>query len=315
MKKCGVLLVLGILLSSNVMAKPMVLTTTGMIADAAKKIGQDRVDVKSLMGSGVDPHLYKPTRSDMALLSQADLVLYNGLLLEGKMQDVLIRLGTAGKKIVAVTREIKEKNLLSPAAFQGHEDPHVWMDPRTWVAIGSVVAAELTVLDPAGATEFSKNAAAWKAEVMALDGYCEKIMKTIPKETRVLVTAHDAFNYFGRRYGIEVMGIQGISTDSEAGVNDIQKLVTTLVKRRVPAVFVETTVADRNIRALIEGAKAQSHPVKLGGRLFSDAMGAADTYEGTYIGMIDHNATRIVQALGGVAPEKGFRNQLSKMAE
>jgi manganese/zinc/iron transport system substrate-binding protein len=288
-----------------------VVATVGMITDIVRNVAGDRAAVTGLMGEGVDPHLYKPTRADIATLTAADVVFYNGLLLEGKMTDALVRVATAGKKVHAVTELLEEKDLLEPAEFQGHYDPHVWMDPAAWARAVNVVRDQLTAADPAGKNLYDANASAYLARLRDLDHYAEKVLASVPAPQRVLVTAHDAFNYFGRRFGYEVVGIQGISTESEAGVQDIQKLVDLIVARQVRAVFVESTVSTRNIEALIEGARAQGHTVTIGGQLFSDAMGPAGTYEGTYVGMIDHNVTTIARALGGDAPPLGMSNKLT----
>jgi len=287
-----------------------VVATTGMIADAAANVAGDRAEVVGLMGAGVDPHLYKPTRSDIARLMRADLILYNGLLLEGKMTDALIRAGRAGRAVYAVTEELDESALLEPAEFDGAYDPHVWMDPALWMRAVEVVRDALIEVDPEGAATYRTNAAAYLEELAKLDVYADRVMATVPAERRALVTAHDAFNYLGARFGFEVVGVQGISTESEAGVRDIERLVDLLVDREIPAVFVETTVSDRNVRALIEGAAARGHEVVIGGSLYSDAMGAPGTYEGTYVGMIDNNVTTIARALGGDAPERGMSGQL-----
>jgi manganese/zinc/iron transport system substrate-binding protein len=282
-----------------------------MVEDVVRQVAGDRAEVVGLMGAGVDPHLYKPTRSDVQRLMNADVIFYSGLLLEGKMTDSLIRAATSGKKVFAVTELLDEQYLLEPEEFAGLYDPHVWMDPSLWARTIDVVRDKLTEFDPAGASIYRENAAAYAKEIAALDAYAERVLTSVPEDQRVLVTAHDAFNYFGRRFGFEVVGIQGISTESEAGVQDIERLVKMLVDRRIGAVFVESTVSERNIRALIAGAKARGHTVVIGGELFSDAMGDAGTHEGTYIGMIDHNATVIARALGGEAPEKGLHGKLS----
>ncbi|MCA9287793.1 MAG: zinc ABC transporter substrate-binding protein [Phycisphaerales bacterium] len=288
-----------------------VVATVGMVADITRTVAGDRAEVTSLMGPGVDPHLYAPTRSDVERLLAADVIFYNGLLLEGKMTDALVRAATAGRKVFAVTEHIDERFLLEPPEFQGHFDPHVWMDPEAWARAVEVVRDKLSEVDPDGASQFEANAAACLERLQALDEYATRVLATVPEDQRVLVTAHDAFNYFGRRFGFEVVGIQGISTESEAGVRDIERIVALLVERRIPAVFVESTVSQRNINALVEGARARGHTVTIGGSLFSDAMGDEGTYEGTYIGMIDHNVTTITRALGGVAPERGMDGRLA----
>lgn len=302
------------LLPAAALAQPRaplnVLATIAMIGDVVREIGAERVRVEVLMGPGVDPHLYKPTREDVAKMLRADVVFYNGLLLEGKMSDAFVRVARTGKPVYAVTELLPEEQLIEPQGADGHYDPHVWMDPRAWARAAELIAEKLIAHDPAGEPAFRRNLAALKARIAALDAYAERAIATIPERQRVLVTAHDAFNYFARRYGIEVLGIQGLSTESEAGVRRIQELVDVLVERAIPAVFVETSVSDRNVLALVEGAAARGHRVVVGGALFSDAMGDPGSYEGTYIGMIDHNVTTIVRALGGTAPERGFQDRL-----
>jgi manganese/zinc/iron transport system substrate-binding protein len=290
---------------------PAVLATTGMIGDLVREIGGDRIRPEVLMGPGVDPHLYKATREDIARLLRADLVFYNGLLLEGKMADAFVRVARSGKPVYAVTELLPEDQLIEPAGADGHYDPHVWMDPRRWSRAAELIAEKLIARDAVGAATYRRNLAALQDRIRKLDAYAEQAIASIPERQRVLVTAHDAFNYFAVRYGIEVLGIQGLSTESEAGLRRIQELVEVLVVRRVPAVFVETSVSDRNVLALVEGAAARGHRVVVGGALFSDAMGSPGTYEGTYIGMIDHNVTIIARALGGEAPVRGFQGRLA----
>lgn len=297
---------------SYAQSTPEVVTTIGMIQDVVQNIAQDKLQVTGIINAGVDPHLYKATRSDIAKLSKADLVFYNGLLLEGKLTDALMRIASSGKKVVAVTEALDPEFLLSPPEFNRHHDPHVWMDPSAWAKTIEVVKKNLIELDPENVDFYTQNSKTYLTKIINLDRYCEKILATVPKESRVLVTAHDAFNYFGKHYGFEVLGIQGISTESEAGVKDIEILVNTLVQRKIKAVFVESTVSQRNIQALIEGANANGHKVSIGGQLFSDAMGKPGTYEGTYEGMIDHNATTITNALGGNAPLRGLNDKLSE---
>ena len=295
-------------------SKIAIVATTGMITDMAAAVAGDRAEVQGLLGAGIDPHLYKPTRSDIAILNSADVVFYNGLLLEGKMTDALIRVATAGKKVYPVTELLDKSSLLEPEAFAGHYDPHVWMDPKTWSEAVPVVRDSLSRFEPQGANAYHASAAEYQATLLKLDAYAERVLSTVPQASRVLVTAHDAFNYFGRRYGYEVVGIQGISTESEAGVKDLERIVDILVDRNIRAVFVETTVSDRNVTALLEGANARGHEVRIGGKLFSDAMGPPNTYEGTYVGMIDHNVTTIARALGGSAPVGGMQNRLTARA-
>lgn len=288
-----------------------VVCTVGMIADVAAAVAGDRAEVSSLMGSGIDPHLYKPTQSDIKRLLSADVIFYNGLLLEGKMTDALIRAATAGRKVHAVAEALDPTELLEPEGFDGHYDPHVWMDPSLWARTVDVVRDHLIALDPAGREVYEANAQAYRDQLERLNAYADQALASVPEDRRVLVTAHDAFNYFGRRFGYEVVGIQGISTESEAGVRDIERMVAMLVERGIPAVFVESTVPQKQVMSLLDGAKRQGHDVSVGGELFSDAMGSPGTYEGTYVGMIDHNVTTIARALGGDVPTGGMNGKLA----
>ena len=313
--RLGLLLCLALLpatFASAPPAKPLkVVCTTGMVRDIVEQVAGARAQVSGIIGSGVDPHLYKATRNDIAALTGADVVFYNGLLLEGKMSDALVRVARGGKPVYAVTELLDETKLLEPSDLGGHPDPHVWMDVTLWSSAVEVVAGALTRADPDGANTYRENAERYRGELARLHEYVTTVIASIPEKQRVLVTAHDAFRYFGRAYRIEVRGIQGISTESEAGLEDINRLVDFLVARGVGAIFVETSVADRNVRALIEGAASRGANVRLGGTLFSDAMGAPNAYEGTYIGMIDHNATKMARALGGTAPPRGMQGKLA----
>lgn len=287
---------------------PAIIATTGMIADAARRIGGG--PVQALMGPGMDPHGYRQTRSDIVALARADLVLWHGLFLEAQMEDFLIELA-ARSPVVAVAEALPQDLLLGNPQYPGRFDPHVWMDPVLWAQVVDRIEAALTEVFPAHAAAHAANAASFKTEIADLGTYAEGILATVPAGARVLVTAHDAFGYFGRAYGFEVMGIQGLSTESEAGLARIGELVDVLVDRRIGAVFVESSVSDRSMRALIEGAAAKGHQVVIGGELFSDAMGPDGSYEGTWLGMIDHNVTLIARALGGTAPERGRTGQLA----
>lgn len=288
-----------------------VTATVGMIADIVREIAGPLARVDGIIGEGVDPHVYKPTAPDVKAMQSADVVFYNGLLLEGKMTDVLVKLATSGKRVHAVTEGLSEESGYVLSGADEHHDPHVWMDVKGWIAATKVVEKALAEYDPANTAAYQANATAYRAKLEALDRYAKTSIASIPEPQRVLVTAHDAFQYLSRAYGIEVRGIQGMSTESEAGVKDIEDLVAFLVERKIPAVFVESSVSDKNVRALLEGAAAKGHAVVIGGELFSDAMGAAGTYEGTYLGMIDHNITTIARALGGTAPETGLHGKLS----
>lgn len=285
--------------------------TVGMIADIVRNVAGDKAVVHGIIGEGVDPHVYKPSRPDVVVLSESDIVFYNGLMLEGKMGDVLIRVARKGKPVHAVTEEILDGGDYVMTDAEEHYDPHVWMDVQGWIKATDVVAKALAEYDSENAEYYKANGAKYKKELVKLDAYAKRVVSSIPEKQRVLVTAHDAFNYMGRAYGLKVMGIQGMSTESEAGVKRIEDLVSYLSENSIPAVFVESSVSDKNVKALVEGSKAKGHSIRIGGELFSDAMGASGTYEGTYIGMIDHNVTVITRALGGEAPKKGLNGKLS----
>jgi manganese/zinc/iron transport system substrate-binding protein len=287
-----------------------VVATTGMVADAARAIGGDAVEVSALMGPGIDPHSYRQTRSDIVALSRAELVLWNGHYLEAQLEDLLLDL--AGRKpVTAVAEAVPEDRLLVNADYPDRADPHVWTVPDLWRF--AVIAARdaMRAAAPDRAEVFAANAETYLAEIEAVGRYARDVLSRVPEDRRVLVTAHDAFGYFGNDYGFAVEGIQGISTESEAGLQRIAALVDLLVTREIGAVFVESTVSDRNVRALVEGAAAKGHAVRIGGELFSDAMGTPGTYEGTYVGMIDHNATVIAGALGADVPARGMAGKLS----
>ncbi len=287
-----------------------VVATTGMIADAARQVGGDLVSVKALMGPGVDPHSYRQTRTDIVAMTRADLVLWHGLYLEAQLEDVLLDLGRS-RTVIAAGEAVPVAERIGHPEYEGRYDPHVWMDPELWRHVVLAVRDALIAIRPDAQALFVANAETHLADLARLSDYAARSLSSVPPEARILLTAHDAFGYFGRRHGFEVLGIQGISTESEAGLNRIGELVDLLVERRVGAVFVETSVSDRNIRALIEGAAARGHEVRVGGEVFSDAMGPDGTYEGTYLGMIDHNVTTIAAALGGDVPPRGMDGRLS----
>jgi len=287
-----------------------IVATTGMIGDAARQIGGDLVDVRALMGPGVDPHAYRQTRSDIVAMANADLVLWHGLFLEAQMEDFMHGLEEVGA-VVAVAESLPRNLLIGNEDYADKFDPHVWMNPNLWSRVVLNVRDALIKVRPESENIFRANADAHLIELQQLAQYTTQVLSSVPADSRVLISAHDAFNYFGNAYGFEVMGIQGISTESEAGLQRIAKMVETLVDRKIGAVFVESSVSDRNVRALIEGAAAAGHEVIIGGTLFSDAMGDDGTYEGTYLGMIDHNATVISRALGGEAPERGMSELLN----
>lgn len=293
-----------------------VVTTIAQIGEPIGVIAAGRARVLSLIGEGVDPHLYRLTRSDVAKLVGADLILYSGLHLEAQMLEMMERFAER-KRVVAIGDALAEDGLLpgTSGATDAVHDPHVWMDPQLWKKALAAALDALAATDPANADFYRANAADYFAKLDALDTRARTAIASIPPAARALVTAHDAFGYFGRSYGIEVMAIQGISTESEAGIRRIENLVSTLAERKIGAVFVETSVSQRNVRALIEGAAARGHAVRIGGALFSDAMGPKGGYTGTYLGMFDHNVTAIVRALGGDAPETGLAGQLAEAGE
>ena len=287
-----------------------VVATVGTVADLARGVGGSRVDVRQIMGTGVDPHLYRATRDDIQALSKAEIVFYSGLMLEGKMGDTLVKM-SRDKPVYAVTEALDEATLLEPPEFAGHFDPHVWMDVSAWSKCAQVVADALSEFDPDHQQEYQSAAERYRSDLDRLHRYGLEALGSIPESRRVLITSHDAFNYFGRAYGLEVLGVQGISTESEAGLQRVNELVDLIVERKVAAVFVESSVSRKNILALVEGAQARDWKVEIGGELFSDAMGAEGTYEGTYLGMLDHNITLTSRALGGNAPERGMQGKLA----
>ena len=289
--------------------KPNIVVTTGMIADAVSNIAEDHVNIKVLMGSGVDPHAYRQTRSDIVSLANADLVLWNGLYLEAQMEEFLIELGNE-RPVIAVAENVPHNLLIGSDEYVGRYDPHLWMNPSIWSNIVLNVRDALLEILPDAKTKLSDNAEIYMKEIEQLENYANNILTSVPQKNRILLTSHDAFNYFGQAYGYDVIGIQGISTESEAGLKRISELVDLIIEKNIQAVFIETSVSDRNIRALVEGARAKGYEVSIGGELFSDAMGEPGSYEGTYIGMIDSNSTKIAIALGGDAPPAGMLNKL-----
>ncbi|MGF9914699.1 zinc ABC transporter substrate-binding protein [Paenibacillus ehimensis] len=276
--------------------KVKVTATIGMIADIVKQVGGAHVEVTGLMKAGVDPHLYKASQGDLKKLDRADIIFYNGLHLEGKMTDVFEKMEKT-KPTVAVTKNIPESKLRGMEDGTGAHDPHVWFDVKHWISATETVRDELSKHDAANAADYKKNAEAYIKQLEELHQYAKEQIASIPEKQRVLVTAHDAFGYFGDAYGIKVMGLQGISTASEYGSKDVSDLRDFLVANKIKAVFVESSVPKKSIEAVIEGAKKQGHEIQIGGELFSDAMGEEGTPEGNYIGMVRHNINTIVQAL------------------
>ena len=273
-----------------------VVATTGMIGWLAQEIAGDAVAVHSLMGPGVDPHLFKASEGDVRRLGDAGLVLYNGLHLEGKMGDILEKMGRR-RPVVAVTRDLPDSRLRLLVGTKDQHDPHVWFDVSLWAGVIPVIESELARVYPQHAAVFAERAARLAAELAVLDEWVAEQIATVPAERRLLITAHDAFGYFGDRYDIDVMGLQGVSTLAEAGLQDVEGLVETIVARGVKAIFVETSVPRRAIEAVQAACEDRGSSVRIGGELFSDAMGAAGSPEGDYPGMVRHNVLTIVGAL------------------
>ena len=274
--------------------KLVVVATTGMIGDLVKNIGGEHVEVTSLMGPGVDPHLYKATQGDVKTLDDADMILYNGLHLEGKMEEIFEQMGKQ-KPTIAVTQDIAKENLHEVKA--GEYDPHIWFDVTLWMQAAYTVNKALIKEDPEHQDSYQKNYEAYIKKLEELHKYVQSEINTIPESQRVLVTAHDAFGYFGAAYGLEVKGLQGMNTVSEYGSKDVIDLRNYLIKNEIKAIFIETSVSKKAIEAVIQGAKKKGHTVKIGGELFSDAMGEEGTEKGTYLGMVRHNTDTIVNAL------------------
>ena len=278
--------------------KYRVVTTIGMVTDIVKNVGGAHVEVIGLMGPGVDPHLYKASAGDVQKLDSASLIFYNGLHLESKMGDILAKM-SGDTKTVAVTDTVDRNLLLTPPEFEGQYDPHLWFDVTLWMKAVGTVRDVLSEFDPDNALAYWSNAQRYFAKLAELHEYVKTQAARVPSEQRVLVTAHDAFNYFGKAYGFEVRGLQGISTATEAGIADVQELATFIAERRIPAIFVESSVSTRSLEAVKAAVKSKGFNVEIGGELFSDAMGNQGTPEGTYIGMVRHNIDTIVNALIG----------------
>lgn len=276
--------------------RPMVLVTTNILADAVRTIAGDELRVEALMGAGTDPHLYKARFSDIRRLEQADLILYNGLHLEGKLSEILDQMPG---RAVAVADVLPDDRLLKADEGDDVLDPHVWFDVSLWSMVVAGIGETLAGFDPGHATLYRERAAALSTELDSLHLEVMRTVATIPDDSRILITAHDAFGYFGRAYGIEVRGLQGISTVSEYGVRDVSSLVSFVVENRIPAVFVESGIPPRSVESVIAGARQRGHTVVEGGLLYSDSLGGSDEPGATYVGMVRHNMNTIVKALGG----------------
>jgi manganese/zinc/iron transport system substrate-binding protein len=274
-----------------------VVTTTTMITDLVENIGGDLIEVNGLMGSGIDPHLYKASQGDFRKLDNADVIFYNGLHLEGKLVEIFEKMNEQNKTAIAISNGLDEKTLIGSEYFASNYDPHIWFDLEYWNQITNYVTERLSELDPENKAAFEANRDAYLEKLKALKTELSIKVEELPKEKRILVTAHDAFNYFGRTFDFEVVGLQGLSTATEAGVKDVQRITQFIIENNIKAVFIESSVPRRTVEALQAAVKDQNHEVNIGGELYSDALGSAGTEEGTYIGMYKHNVNTIVNAL------------------
>lgn len=275
----------------------VVVATTGFVADAAQRIVGEHGEVLALMGPGVDPHLYKATQGDLSKFRQADLVLYNGLHLEGKLQDVLEKLARQ-KPVVAVADALPEERLLQGQPGQpGSYDPHVWFDVQRWAQVVAYIGEVIIEQNPEHAAYYQERLDEYLEELKELDVWVHEQIATIPEDQRILITAHDAFNYFGRAYKMKVLGLQGISTVGEFGLQDIREVIDLIVKRNIRAVFVESSVPEKALQAVVKGARERGHEIRVGGTLYSDALGAEGSDAGTYVGAFKSNVNTIVKNL------------------
>ncbi|MCF7559707.1 zinc ABC transporter substrate-binding protein [Sabulilitoribacter multivorans] len=300
MKKQFIILLLSIICISckeekKTNGKLNVVTTTTMITDLVQNIGGEHINLQGLMGSGVDPHLYKASEGDVTKLSNADIIFYNGLHLEGKLVEVFEKM--KNKKTIAISDAIDESTLIGSDYFASNYDPHIWFDVDYWIQATQFVVNKLSEAIPDQKIAFETNGANYIKKLQTLKVKIKNIIETLPQEKRILVTAHDAFNYFGKAFGFEVVGLQGLSTATEAGVQDVQKLAAFIIEKKLKAIFVESSVPKRTIEALQAAVKSKNHDVVIGGTLYSDALGNAGTIEGTYIGMFEYNVNTIVNAL------------------
>jgi len=281
----------------NTSGKLNVVTTTTMITDMITAIGGNNVEVKGLMGSGVDPHLYKASEGDVSKLTRADIIFYSGLHLEGKLEDIFEKMKHSNKEAIALSDTLSKDKLITSENFASNYDPHIWFQIDYWIECAHYATKQLSRIDVKNKSRYEANSKKYIADLEVLKQANIKLVTSLPKEKRVLITAHDAFNYFGKAYDFEVVGLQGLSTATEAGVQDVQNLANFIIKKNVKAIFIESSVPKRTIEALQASVKAKKHDVQIGGELFSDALGSKGTAEGTYIGMYKHNISTIVNAL------------------
>ena len=277
-----------------------VVTTIGMITDIVKNVGGTRVEVTGIVKPGVDPHFYNPTPKDVQRFNSAHIIFYNGLHLEAKMGDILAKM-SEDILTVAVTDAVDRSLLLTPTEYEGLYDPHLWFDVKHWMQVVGKVRDTLSEFDVDNTVLYRSNTEHYLTKLMELDEYVKSQVERVPSQQRVLVTAHDCFNYFGKAYGFEVRGLQGVSTSTEVGIADVQELATFISERGIPAIFVESSVSSRSLKAVKAAVESKGFDVEIGGQLFTDAMGNEGTLEGTYIGMIRHNIDTIVHALIGAS--------------
>lgn len=280
----------------NTSGKLKVVTTTGMLYDAVLNIAGDKVEAEAIMGPGVDPHLYKATQGDLAKFKGADIIIYNGILLEGKLTEVLEKLGKQ-RPAFSVGEAIPKSMLLSAAGYKEAYDPHVWFDVNRWKIVVQEISNSLCKVDSANSESFKKNTTTYLTKLDSLNEFVSKRINEIPAEQRILITAHDAFGYFGDAYGMQVEGLQGISTVADFGLKDIANIIDIIIENNIKAIFVETSVSEKSINAVVTGCQEKGQDVKIGGYLYSDAMGEFGSVEGTYIGMFEKNVNTIVESL------------------
>ena len=284
--------------------RPLVVATTTQARDALEIVAGDRIELIGLMGAGVDPHLYRPTEADIRAMNQAEAIFYNGLHLEGQFGEVLAALGERAVQVVALSDPVKKAGytiggFTLSEEFSDVDDPHFWFDPRNWQLVISHVARQMALLDPDGAESHEQRADEYNAQLDLLFDWASEALAAVPEERRVLVTSHDAFQYFGQAFGWQVRGLQGLSTEDEAGVADVQDLVDFVIERDIPVLFIESSVPPNAIASVREGAAARGHEIGVGLReLYSDAMGAPGEFGGTYVGMLAENVSTILQSWG-----------------
>ncbi len=276
--------------------KPHIVATTGMLYDAVIHIGKNYITAEAIMGPGVDPHLYKATQGDLYKLKSANLIVYNGLLLEGKMSTIIGKLGRR-QAVIAAAEAVPKERLKSALGYPGSYDPHIWFDVQNWKYVVKAISEKMISLDTTHRSTYVANTDLYLNRLDSLDIYIKRRLSEIPKNQRILITAHDAFVYFGDAYDIRVESIQGISTVADFGLKDIAHIIDLIIENKIKAIFVETSVSKKSINAVIEGCKGQGYTVKIGGYLYSDAMGEFGTEEGTYIGMFKKNVETLVEAL------------------